>query len=124
MRSRVLGPAYVAANGGSDPDGMSALHRMVTEFGWGTVWTREELAPSQRSIATVAMLIALDRPHELRVHVRGALRNGLAPDQIRELAIQAVAYCGFPAALDAMRTIDDVLRQVEAEVEPADAEPA
>ncbi|MDP9848787.1 carboxymuconolactone decarboxylase family protein [Streptosporangium lutulentum] len=115
MRRQVLGARHVDANGGSDPEAMTPLQRMVTEFGWGTVWTREELAPQQRSLVTVAMLIALNRPHELRLHVKGALRNGLTEDAVREIAVHAVAYCGFPAAIDASRVIEDVIEQVRAE---------
>jgi 4-carboxymuconolactone decarboxylase len=115
LRRQVLGARHVDANGGSDPEAMTPLQRMVTEFGWGTVWAREELAPQQRSLVTVAMLIALNRPHELRLHVKGALRNGLTEAAVREIAVHAVAYCGFPAAIDASRVIEDVIEQVRAE---------
>ncbi|SDM81307.1 carboxymuconolactone decarboxylase family protein [Nonomuraea jiangxiensis] len=124
MRRQVLGARHVDANGGSDAEAMTPLQRMVTEFGWGTVWAREELAPQQRSLITVAMLIALNRPHELRLHVKGALRNGLTEAAVREIAVHAVAYCGFPAAIDASRVIEDVIEQVRAETgsEPGGSE--
>lgn len=111
MRRRVLGDRHVDANGGIDADAMTPLQRMITEFGWGTVWVREELSPQQRSLITVAMLIALDRPHELAIHVKGALRNGLTEAEVREIAVHAVAYCGFPAGIDASRVIEEVIER-------------
>ena len=79
IRTAVLGERHVRSNGGVDPGSMTTLHRLVTEFGWGTVWSRDELSRSERSLITLAMLISLNRPHELAIHVRGALRNGLTP---------------------------------------------
>lgn len=109
LRSQVLGDEHVARNGGTDYDAATPLQRLMTEVGWGTFWTRGELELRERSIVTVSMLIALDRPHELRTHLSGALNNGVTVEQLRELVIHAVPYCGFPAAIDAMRVLDDLL---------------
>jgi 4-carboxymuconolactone decarboxylase len=90
-------------------EGDTSLQQLVTEFAWGTVWTRPGLDRKQRSLATVSMLIALNRPHELIGHLRGALANGVSPEELRELTVHAAVYCGFPAALDAGRKLSEVL---------------
>ena len=79
------------------------------EHVWGGVWTRDGLDKKTRSIATVSMLIALQAHGELKGHVRGALNNGVTADEIRELIMHAAAYCGYPAALSAMRVARDVI---------------
>lgn len=110
VRRQVLGDEHVdrslARRQGADP---SDFQRLLTEFGWGEVWSRPQLEPRIRSMLTVAMLIALNRPEELLVHLRGALRNGVTEEQLREQIIHSVPYCGFPAALDASRVLDGVL---------------
>lgn len=108
MRTEVLGAEHVARQEGAD---VSDLQRFVTEFGWGTIWPRPQLPPHTRSFITVAMLIALGKPHELEVHLRGALNNGCTDEELREVAIHAAVYCGFPAALEAMRHVDAVLQE-------------
>lgn len=107
MRRRVLGDAYVDRNlgSGSEP---TDFQRLLTEFGWGTVWSRPQLEPRIRSMITVAMLIALNRPHELETHLRGALRNGVTELELREQIVHSILYCGFPAAVDATRVADRV----------------
>lgn len=109
LRSHVLGADHVARNGGTDYDAATPLQRLMTEVGWGTFWPRGVLELRERSIVTVSMLIALNRPHELRTHLSGALNNGVTVDQLRELIIHAVPYCGFPAAIDAMGVFDALL---------------
>ncbi|CAJ91685.1 carboxymuconolactone decarboxylase family protein [Cupriavidus necator] len=84
-----------------------SLQQLVTEFAWGTVWTRDGLDRKQRSL--VSMLIALNRPQELAGHLRGALANGVTPQELRELMVHSAIYCGFPAALDASRKLTEVL---------------
>jgi alkylhydroperoxidase/carboxymuconolactone decarboxylase family protein YurZ len=76
---------------------------MVTEYCWGHVWGREGLSLKERSMINLAMISALNRPHELKLHVRGALRNGLSREQIREILLQVGIYCGVPAAVDSFR---------------------
>jgi 4-carboxymuconolactone decarboxylase len=109
VRTQVLGAEHVARNGGTDREAATPLQQLMTEVGWGTFWTRGTLELRERSIVTVSMLIALNRPHELRTHLMGALNNGVTVDQARELIIHAVPYCGFPAAIDAMRVLDELL---------------
>ena len=114
VRRAVLGTAYVdkalaAADSFSQP-----LQELVTENAWGTVWTREGLSRRDRSLITVAMLIALNRPHEIKLHLRGALNNGLSREEIRELLLQAGVYCGMPAAVDAFRIARDLFAEIDA----------
>ena len=109
MRKAVLGDEYVekalaSADGFSRP-----LQDLVTSFAWGQVWTREELPPRTRSLVNLAMLAALNRPHELRIHLRGAVNNGCTNEEIREVLLQTAVYCGFPAAIDAFRAAREVL---------------
>ena len=110
-RRAVLGDDYVdAALAATDELGRD-LQELVTEFGWGAFWTRPGLDRPTRSLVTVAMLTALGREHELRLHLRGALRNGCSREQLVELLLHAVPYCGFPAAIDAFRTLREVLAE-------------
>lgn len=114
VRRAVLGTAYVdkalaAADAFSQP-----LQELVTENAWGTVWTREGLSRRDRSLITVAMLIALNRPHEIKLHLRGALNNGLSREEIRELLLQAGVYCGMPAAVDAFRIARELFAEIDA----------
>jgi 4-carboxymuconolactone decarboxylase len=88
---------------------------MTTEWCWGETWTRPGLDRKTRSMLNLAMLTALNRPHEIKLHVRGALNNGLTVEQIREVLLHTVIYCGVPAALDAFRAAKEVLDQVATE---------
>ena len=105
----VLGDAYVERRDASDSAMNSAVRRLSEEFAYATLWTRSVLDRRERSLVTIAMLCALNRPHELRIHLVGALNNGCSADEIREVFTQSVAYCGFPAAIDALRTAEEVL---------------
>jgi 4-carboxymuconolactone decarboxylase len=111
MRRTVLGDAYVDRALAAVDVHTADLQRLVTEFAWGDVWTRPELSRAQRSLVTLGLLTALNRPHELRVHVQGALHNGLTQEQIVEVVIHSAVYCGFPAALDAMRIVREVFAE-------------
>lgn len=107
VRSEVLGRDYVRnALGDGDP---APLQQLLTEVAWGGVWAREELARRERSLITLGVLTALNRPHEIAVHTAGALRNGLTAAEIREIVLQCAIYAGVPAAVDAMRVVDEVL---------------
>lgn len=85
------------------------LQQLVTEYCWGTVWAREGLERKTRSLINLGMIAALNRPHELKLHVRGALNNGCSKEEIVEVILQIAIYCGVPAAIDAMRVVRDVL---------------
>jgi 4-carboxymuconolactone decarboxylase len=110
-RRAVLGEEYVDKALASVDELSADVQRLVTEFAWGTVWTRPGLARQQRSLITIALLTALNRPHELRVHVTGGLRNGLTQKEIVEAIMHCAVYCGFPATLDAMRVAREVFEK-------------
>jgi 4-carboxymuconolactone decarboxylase len=117
LRSRVLGAKHVARNGGTEIDAATSLQRLMTEIGWGTIWQRGELELKTRSLITVAMLIALNRPHELRTHLQGAVNNGASLGELRELVIHTILYCGFPAAIDGMAVLDELIADLQTEKE-------
>ncbi|WP_149541077.1 carboxymuconolactone decarboxylase family protein [Siccirubricoccus phaeus] len=107
----VLGDAYIdKRDAGTNPFN-AAVRRLSEEFAYATLWTRPVFDRRQRSLVTLAMLCALNRPHELRIHLVAALNNGCTAEEISELFTHAVAYCGFPAAIDALRVAEEVLRE-------------
>ncbi|HEX4113133.1 MAG TPA: carboxymuconolactone decarboxylase family protein [Stellaceae bacterium] len=97
-------------------------HELLVSFTFGEVWKRDVFSRSERSLVTLAMLIALNRPDQIRTHVRGALNNGVPKEKIFELAIHALAYCGAPLAGSARNTIIEELQKLG--LEPAPAQPA
>lgn len=113
VRREVLGSAYVDKSVEGATDMTAPLQKLVTEWCWGEVWTRPGLDRRTRSFLNLAFLTALNRPHELRLHVRGAITNGLTREEIREVVLQAAIYCGVPAAIDAMRTAVDVFKEID-----------
>jgi 4-carboxymuconolactone decarboxylase len=115
VRRAVLGADHVDKSLASVTDFMVDFQKLVTEYCWGEIWTRPGLDRKTRSMLNLAMLTALNRPHELRLHVRGALTNGLSRNEIKEIMLQACIYCGIPAGLDAFRVAAEVFAAVEAE---------
>jgi len=113
MRMKVLGEAHVKRSLGEADDFNRDLQQIVTGFAWGQIWTRPGLSLRERSILNLGMLTALNRPHEFKVHVRGALNNGLTRDEIREVLIQTAVYCGFPAAIEAFRLAREVFKDID-----------
>ena len=111
VRRKVLGDAYVDQSMQNADDYTMPLQTFVTENAWGTVWVREGLSLQQRSIITVSAMIAMNRPHELKLHIRGALNNGITKEELRELFLHCGAYCGAPAALDAFRVAREVFAE-------------
>ena len=112
IRKDVLGADYVdAAIRGAD-DFNREMQQLVTEYAWGEIWSRPGLARRDRSLLNLAMLTALNRPHELRLHVRGALANGVSKDEIKEVFLQTAVYCGAPAALDSFRVAREVFAEM------------
>lgn len=112
-RRAVLGDAYVD-RALADADALFApLQQMITEYCWGTVWTGDALDRRTRSLINIGMLSALNRPHEIALHLRGALRNGCTPEEIVEVVQQIAAYCGVPAAIDTMRLAQSVLQEAQ-----------
>lgn len=115
-RREVLGDAYVQRSlDGADEFSMP-MQELVTQYCWGDVWNRPGLERSQRSLINLAMISALNRPHELKVHIRGAIRNGVTKEQIKEVFLQVAVYCGAPAALESFRLAREVFKELEAEV--------
>jgi len=113
IRKSVLGAEFVENAINSADDFNRPLQELVTEYCWGAVWGREGLSKKERSMLNLAMISALNRPHELKVHVAGALTNGLTREQIREVFMQVAIYCGVPAAVDAFRTAREVFAQID-----------
>jgi 4-carboxymuconolactone decarboxylase len=113
VRKAVLGAEFVEQAINSADDFNRPLQELVTEYCWGAVWTREGLSRQIRSMLNLAMLTALNRPHELKMHVQGALRNGVTKVEIREVLLQAMIYAGVPAGVDAFRVAREVLRDAE-----------
>jgi 4-carboxymuconolactone decarboxylase len=109
IRREVVGDAYVEKSLANANDFTAPLQKLVTEWCWGEVWSREGLDRRTRSFVNLGMLVALNRPHELRLHVQGALNNGATPEEIREVVLQVAIYCGVPAALDSMRVVVDAI---------------
>lgn len=113
-RRAVLGREYVdAAIAGAD-EFARPMQELVTEYCWDEIWNRPGLDRRTRSLLNLAMLTALNRPHELRLHVRGALNNGVTKDEIREVFLQAAIYCGVPAAIDSFRGAREVFKELGA----------
>lgn len=103
IRREVLGADYVDAAIRDADDFSRPLQELVTQYAWGDVWNRPGLDRRTRSLLNLAMLTALNRPHELKLHLKGALRNGVTKDEIREVFLHAAVYCGMPAAVDSFR---------------------
>jgi len=114
LRREVLGDDYVTRAMANADEFSQPLQELVTEFAWGTVWQREGLPRRDRSLMTVVMLVALNRPHELRLHLRGALNNGLSREELREALLHAAVYCGMPAAVDAFLAAREVFAEIDA----------
>ncbi|QCP38429.1 carboxymuconolactone decarboxylase family protein [Acinetobacter baumannii] len=115
IRKKVLGEKYVNQSIEQADDFSLPLHQLVTEYCWGTVWANETLSLQQRSLINLAMISALNRPHELKLHIKGALRNGLTHEQIREVLMQVAIYCGVPAAVDSFRTARQAFKEFDSE---------
>jgi 4-carboxymuconolactone decarboxylase len=109
VRAAVLGNDYVE-NSLRNADAFNKpFQELITEYAWGAVWGREELPRKTRSMLNIAMLSILNRPHELRIHLQGALRNGVTRDEIREILMQVAIYGGVPCAVDSFRVAREVL---------------
>ena len=111
IRRKVLGDAYVDAQLKNADDFNRPFQEFVSEYCWGAGWGREGLSKKERSMLNLAMIAILNRPHELKLHVRGALTNGLTKDQIREIFIHMSIYAGIPAGVDAFRQAREVFAE-------------
>lgn len=112
VRRAVLGPEYVDRSLDKATEFTWPIQELSTEYCWGHIWTRPGLPRKTRSLLNLAMITALNRPHELRIHVRGALRNGCSREEIQEVLLQATIYCGIPAGMDSFRVAQEVFEEV------------
>ena len=110
-RREVLGPDYVDGSLAKANDFMMSFQRITTEWCWGYAWTRPGLDRKTRSLLNLAMLTALNRSNEIKLHVKGALNNGVTVDEIKETLLHATVYCGIPAGLDAFKVANQVLEE-------------
>lgn len=111
VRREVLGADYVDKSIASADDFNRPMQELVTEYCWGEIWNRPGLDRKTRSIINLSMLTALNRPHEIKLHVLGAINNGLAKAEISEVFLQAAIYCGVPAAIDSFRVAREVFKE-------------
>lgn len=113
LRKQVLGAEYVERSLAAADDFSRPMQELSTEYCWGYVWTRPGLLLRDRSLINLAMISALNRPHELKLHVKAALRNGLTREEIREVFLQVAVYCGVPAGIDSVRIASEAFAEVD-----------
>jgi 4-carboxymuconolactone decarboxylase len=111
VRKAVLGEEYVNRSIAGADEFMAVIQQFLTETAWGGVWTRPGLERKTRSLLNLAMLTALNRPNELKLHIRGALSNGVTREEMAEVFLQAAVYCGAPAGLDAFKLAQQVFQE-------------
>src|ERR687898_2872609 len=114
IRKETLGKEFVEASFASADDFNKPFQELVTEYCWGAVWGREELPHKTRSMLNLAMISILNRPHELKAHIKGALTNGVTKEEIREVFLQVTIYAGVPAGVDSFRIAREVFAQEQA----------
>tara|TARA_B100000579_G_scaffold344894_1_gene297442 strand:+ start:785 stop:1156 length:372 start_codon:yes stop_codon:yes gene_type:complete len=112
-RRKVLGNEYVDKALASADEFGADLQKLITEYAWGEVWNKESLTDKERSMVNLGMIAALNRPHELKLHIKGALNNGLTKDQIRDIFLQVTVYCGAPAGIDSMRLAREAFAEID-----------
>ena len=113
IRKSVIGADFVDKAFAAADDFNMPLQELVTEYCWGAVWGREGLSKKTRSLLNIAMLSCLNRPNELKTHVKGAIRNGVTKDEIRETLLQVAIYAGVPTAVDSFRLAKEALTDLE-----------
>ena len=111
VRRAVLGDAHVDATLKNRNEFNEEFQDLITRYAWGEIWTRPGLPRQTRSMLTLAMMVALNRPDELRMHLRAAINNGVTREQIREVLLQTAIYCGVPAANSAFHLAQEVLEE-------------
>lgn len=112
LRREVLGSEYVDGSMERANDFMMEFQHITTEWCWGYAWGRDTLDKKTRSMLNLAMLTALNRAAEIKLHVRGAINNGVSVEEIREILLHATVYCGIPAGLDAFKAANEVLKEM------------
>ena len=113
IRREVLGAEYVDKSISQADDFNRPLQELVTEYCWGSVWSRPGISRKMRSLINLAMITALNRPNELKLHLKGALNNGCSKEEIMEVLLQTAIYCGVPAAVDSFRLAREVFSEIE-----------
>ena len=113
IRKSVLGAEHVEKQLAAADEFNRPLQELVTEYCWGAVWGREGLDKKTRSLLNLAMISCLNRPHELRLHIAGALTNGVSREEIREVFMQVAIYCGVPAGVDSFRVAREAFAELE-----------
>ena len=114
IRKKVLGAEFVEKSFAAADDFNRPMQELTTEYCWGAVWGRDTLSMKTRSMLNLAMISCLNRPHELKLHVKGALKNGLTKEEIKEILLQVAVYCGVPAGIDAFRNAREAFNEVDA----------
>jgi 4-carboxymuconolactone decarboxylase len=114
IRKAVLGKDYVEKSIAAADDFSRPMQELSTEYCWGHVWSRPGLERRDRSLINLAMISALNRPHELKLHVKGALANGVTREEMREVFLQVAIYCGVPAGIDSFRIAREAFAEVDA----------
>ncbi len=117
-RGEVLGAAHVATSMDTD-DFSRPLEALVSEYCWNEIWNRPGLDRRTRSAINVAMLAALNRPQQLKLHIKGAINNGLSRGEVQEILLQVAVYCGVPAGVDAFRTARDAFADMQSPASPS-----
>ncbi|AOM81852.1 carboxymuconolactone decarboxylase family protein [Salisediminibacterium beveridgei] len=117
VRKDVLGAEHVARSMANVSEFNKEIQELVTSWCWGDIWTREGISRRDRSLINLAILTAMNRNHEFKVHVKGALTNGCTPEEIKEVLLQTAVYCGVPAALESFRNASEVLAEWEQETD-------
>ncbi|HYK61044.1 MAG TPA: 4-carboxymuconolactone decarboxylase [Bryobacteraceae bacterium] len=112
IRRDVLGAEFVDHAFATADDFNRPLQELVTQYCWGEIWGRSGLDRKTRSLLNLAMLSALNRPHEVKMHVRGALKNGVTKEEIKEVFLQVAIYCGVPAGVDSFRIAREVFKEM------------
>ena len=115
VRKEVLGEDYVNKSIAGADEFTRTMAEWSTEFCWGALWTRPGLDRRTRSVVNLAMIAAINRPHELKLHVKAALKNGLTKDEIKEICLQVAVYCGVPAGIDSFRIAKDAFKELDGE---------
>ena len=113
LRKEVLGADYVERSFANADAFSTAIQELSTEYCWGAIWSRDGLSRRDRSLLNIGMISALNRPHELKLHVKAALSNGLTRDEIKEAILQVAVYCGMPAGLDSTRLAREAFAEID-----------
>ena len=114
IRKKVLGDDFVERSFATADEFSLPMQELSTEYCWGHVWAREGLSLQQRSLLNIGMISALNRPNELKLHIKAALTNGLSREQIREALLQVAIYCGVPAGVDSTRIAREAFAELDA----------